>query len=269
VSRDKKTTGRKGFTLIELLVVIAIIAILAAILFPVFAKAREKARTTACLNNMKQLALAVHMYMGDWDGFFPFGAGLHHDGTTYIFPSPEPNWSMGLLAYAENNYALFRCPDDILNRQDPANNPWGFVMPIGSHACSYVMSRTHSASATGTVGYREGPGGATVYKSINIDDLRAPANFAAIHEQIRTWNGANVVEGASILWDEFGVAPALGAPLSWFEVGFHGDVTNAAFADGHAKAWNKDFPCTAWRAGFSSTYCGSLDNMMTINQDGP
>ena len=64
----KKTTG---FTLIELLVVIAIIAILAAILFPVFAKARDKARTTACLNNMKQLALAIQMYLGDWDDFFP------------------------------------------------------------------------------------------------------------------------------------------------------------------------------------------------------
>jgi len=57
----------KGFTLIELLVVIAIIAILAAILFPVFAKAREKARQTACLSNMKQLALATLMYAQDYD----------------------------------------------------------------------------------------------------------------------------------------------------------------------------------------------------------
>lgn len=59
--------NRKGFTLIELLVVIAIIAILAAILFPVFAKAREKARQTACTSNGKQISLAMTMYMADYD----------------------------------------------------------------------------------------------------------------------------------------------------------------------------------------------------------
>ena len=62
---------RRGFTLIELLVVIAIIAILAAILFPVFARAREKARQTACLNNVKQLSLAVMQYTQDYDEILP------------------------------------------------------------------------------------------------------------------------------------------------------------------------------------------------------
>ena len=63
---------RRGFTLIELLVVIAIIAILAAILFPVFAQAREKARSASCLSNLKQMGLAWMMYAQDYDEKFPF-----------------------------------------------------------------------------------------------------------------------------------------------------------------------------------------------------
>ncbi len=65
-----------GFTLIELLVVIAIIAILAAILFPVFSKARAKAQQTTCLSNLKQFALAVKMYCSDWDQAYGWGEGL-------------------------------------------------------------------------------------------------------------------------------------------------------------------------------------------------
>ncbi|MFO8079838.1 MAG: prepilin-type N-terminal cleavage/methylation domain-containing protein, partial [Armatimonadota bacterium] len=64
------STHRRGFTLIELLVVIAIIAILAAILFPVFARAREKARQTSCLSNLKQLGLGMQMYAQDYDERF-------------------------------------------------------------------------------------------------------------------------------------------------------------------------------------------------------
>ncbi|HEY3418222.1 MAG TPA: prepilin-type N-terminal cleavage/methylation domain-containing protein, partial [Armatimonadota bacterium] len=62
---------RRGFTLIELLVVIAIIAILAAILFPVFAKAREKARQTSCMNNQKQIATGILMFAQDHDETMP------------------------------------------------------------------------------------------------------------------------------------------------------------------------------------------------------
>lgn len=64
---------RSGFTLIELLVVIAIIAILAAILFPVFSRAREQARKTACLSNSRQIGLALMMYVQDWDETYPWG----------------------------------------------------------------------------------------------------------------------------------------------------------------------------------------------------
>jgi prepilin-type N-terminal cleavage/methylation domain-containing protein len=76
------TVRKKGFTLIELLVVIAIIAILAAILFPVFARAREKARQSACLSNVKQLGLGIMQYVQDYDGMYPDSSscGLFYTG---------------------------------------------------------------------------------------------------------------------------------------------------------------------------------------------
>lgn len=70
---------RSGFTLIELLVVIAIIAILAAILFPVFARARERARQTSCLNNEKQIGVGVSLYMQEWDDTYPVAAHKDED----------------------------------------------------------------------------------------------------------------------------------------------------------------------------------------------
>jgi prepilin-type N-terminal cleavage/methylation domain-containing protein/prepilin-type processing-associated H-X9-DG protein len=86
---------RKGFTLIELLVVIAIIAILAAILFPVFARAREKARSTKCLNNIRQICVAITMYV--------------QDNNTTVFPDPGAKaWSSHLTAY--NEPTIYDCP---------------------------------------------------------------------------------------------------------------------------------------------------------------
>lgn len=89
--------SRRGFTLIELLVVIAIIAILAAILFPVFAQARESARTISCLSNMKQIGLGVKMYAQDYDEGYPLGT----------YPAAR-NWEVNpdVNPYAPNNQCL-------------------------------------------------------------------------------------------------------------------------------------------------------------------
>lgn len=91
-----------GFTLIELLVVIAILAILAAILFPVFAQAREKARQTTCLSNLRQIGQATHMYLQDWDERFPDAAA--------VVLKYQP-WLEQLRPYLGTK-DLVRCPSD-------------------------------------------------------------------------------------------------------------------------------------------------------------
>ncbi len=106
------TRAAKGFTLIELLVVIAIIAILAAILFPVFARARERARQTSCLSNIRQMATALMMYVQDYDEMFPHRANTtehddveHPDGST----SNRIRWYRAIYPYV-NNVDIFTCP---------------------------------------------------------------------------------------------------------------------------------------------------------------
>ncbi len=136
------TTTRRGlrhaFTLIELLVVIAIIAILAAILFPVFAQARESARKTSCLSNEKQIGLAAHMYMDDFDG-----ALYHHhedfvlDDGTQVHDLPatadgctaggggnsnaEKPWAIFFQPYMKNRQLMF-CPSDPAPRTKRTTN---------------------------------------------------------------------------------------------------------------------------------------------------
>lgn len=95
--------SRRGFTLIELLVVIAIIAILAAILFPVFASAREKARQTACLSNEKQLGLAIVQYTQDYDEVVPCGGDDYHCN--------GGGWAQQIYPYVKST-KVYLCPDD-------------------------------------------------------------------------------------------------------------------------------------------------------------
>src|SRR5689334_9519535 len=97
--------GERGFTLIELLVVIAIIAILAAILFPVFAQAREKARAITCVSNVRQLVLAMRMYAQDYDEHYPQGRSDDWD------PAVHYTWRSAIQPYIKNK-GMLRCPSN-------------------------------------------------------------------------------------------------------------------------------------------------------------
>jgi prepilin-type N-terminal cleavage/methylation domain-containing protein/prepilin-type processing-associated H-X9-DG protein len=109
---------RKGFTLIELLVVIAIIAILAAILFPVFAKVREKARQTACLSNIRQLGLALIQYVNDNDQCTPSCAPAGN-------PNSPAGWASRILPYV-GTPTLYICPDDQTATTTQGRNPTSY-----------------------------------------------------------------------------------------------------------------------------------------------
>jgi prepilin-type N-terminal cleavage/methylation domain-containing protein/prepilin-type processing-associated H-X9-DG protein len=115
--------ARRGFTLIELLVVIAIIAILASILFPVFAKAREAARQTACRSNVKQILTALTMYTQDYEEALPRYAYTYDPSTTPATGSFT--WAFVLNPYVKNGN-LWKCPSDTntgntLDTNDPAD----------------------------------------------------------------------------------------------------------------------------------------------------
>jgi len=120
---------RRGFTLIELLVVIAIIAILAAILFPVFARAREKARQASCGSNLKQISLGMLMYIQDYDEMFPYYAYGSYTVDPWIF------WPHQLQPYIKN-WQLYRCPSNASAPGTyhaavyPEQPKYGFAVPL-------------------------------------------------------------------------------------------------------------------------------------------
>jgi prepilin-type N-terminal cleavage/methylation domain-containing protein/prepilin-type processing-associated H-X9-DG protein len=155
IPRGKEETMRKGFTLIELLVVIAIIAILAAILFPVFAKAREKARQSSCLSNVKQLTLGVLQYVQDYDETLPkYRQGTNNPWcgimwynqiepylkNTQVLTCPSANASAGTVTYGCNNNHALMCNGG----KDTAGVPGRKLAAITQPSQCYVLEDTAS-----------------------------------------------------------------------------------------------------------------------------
>lgn len=147
-------SNKRAFTLIELLVVIAIIAILAAILFPVFAKAREAARKTSCLNNLKQLGTGVMMYSQDYDETYPNRSQL------------AGHWGYAIQPYVKN-YNLFQCPSN----PNKNNNATGGPDPSGS---GQVLKISYGANDR------------IMGKSQAV--VQAPASKMLVTEMVANWN---------------------------------------------------------------------------------
>lgn len=215
-----------GFTLIELLVVIAIIAILAAILFPVFARAREKARQTSCLSNVKQLTLAFLMYAQDYDETMPFAFDYPDD---YSF-AWESAWDF-YMDYVAGTHRL------------------GLIGPY-THNQQIAVCPSFEAESWGrpTSGYAYNAS----YVGGSPDDGLSPAALGAIAQPSQT-----VLLCDSAIWDAFSGTGInqnnyLRAPsdpmYTWIgpNVHFrHNGVANVAYCDGHAKAAPQKFNVSA------------------------
>jgi len=135
----------QGFTLIELLVVIAIIAILAAILFPVFAKVREKARQTSCASNEKQLGMAILQYVQDADETYPLGNQAPDEWAN--------GWPLTVAPYIKS-LAVFRCPDDSTDKMKAGEEWRGYGISYASNGIirPVVGTTTNEWTMAGVIG---------------------------------------------------------------------------------------------------------------------
>ncbi|MBC7288020.1 MAG: DUF1559 domain-containing protein [Armatimonadetes bacterium] len=206
---------RHGFTLIELLVVIAIIAILAAILFPVFARAREKARQASCSSNLKQIALAAQMYVQDYDEMFPPGLSIIHDpsGDYYVT-------AMYLLTPYHRNWQIPRCPSDPQGSNDftsSAPSPWPFGEPtrLSYHGNKMVFRIPWYPNTV--------PGGGL---PLTLSQITKPSQTVLLYDSVWYWNGASAPHSSHLNYPHDEVSDR------------HNGGANCAFVDGHVK-WMK------------------------------
>ena len=201
---------RKGFTLIELLVVIAIIAILAAILFPVFARAREKARQTSCLSNLKQLGTSVLMYAQDYDEMYPL------DLSTGAADQVPGTWPNRVMPYVKNNQ-LFKCASD-------SRTPNADFTGCRTIAESYCWNALFGRESTC------GP----YFGTLALAQVAAPAQCAILWDDSANWLAA----GWTAAYDTIDSADCAKSFDPDVCQGRHNGGDNFMFGDGHAKWYN-------------------------------
>lgn len=246
---------KRAFTLIELLVVIAIIAILAAILFPVFAQAKAAAKKTACLSNQKQVGLGLTMYIGDYDDRYPqseYGTdGLQWYSSVYPYmKSDGANVKLGTVDRYYGNGGVFKCPEFPNQIQGQHYGVHQDLMPS-----NYGASPT-SAIAPGTLSIIDAPADKIIVAEKAVNNA---SNWS--YPFFTTWewfwingimkNGAQYRDGsprsAGDEKTDSGVFQNQDCPTSGngsWECGAairyrHTDSANVSFADGHSKSMKK------------------------------
>ncbi len=211
-----------AFTLIELLVVIAIIAILAAILFPVFAQAREKARQTSCISNLKQIGLALTMYVQDYDEAYPNRA---------FEPRTVPNWDDNswrtvIQPYVKNR-KLLTCPSNP-GKSTPTYDPEFGI----SYACNFNYGRNGSPGNFPAT--RNGMFNNTSETPVALASVSAPSQMIAVVEIQKLPYVSFLVDYTGATHTEPGKPP-----VPYYEGTLytgHSGMSNYLFVDGHVKA---------------------------------
>lgn len=210
---------RRGFTLIELLVVIAIIAILAAILFPVFANAKEHARQTRCLNNLKQLSTALRQYADDNSGFVPpiskynFPNAINWSGTEQTFGYTRVQ--EGSLWRYVRSAEVYICSSD-LNREAKGLDP--DIVKTRTERRAYPLSYTMNGELNKV------NKSTNLFECVKLDTINRPTIVMLFQHESR-----DTINDGLCLWKD----NALDAPEK-----VHYDGTTVAFCDGHAKWMN-------------------------------